>query len=480
MSTYVIVEEPGDWPCHADYLLTARTYLQHGLPTTGGRPRIINLCRSLEHLGAGYYCSLLAQARGHHCLPGLQAISRLQPQQPPAKLWRKLQGWLAQQSEDRIRVRAIFGQCEQSELAGLARYYYGLSQLPLQELTLKRGRHGWSVRQQESLSPLELSPSEKALMVQHAQALVGTGDEEQTAPRYQLAILVDPNDGRASSDALALERFIKAAAAQGIQAEILPPSAIERLPEFDTLWLRAETAVGHYTFEFARRAEQLKMPVIDSSRAILACSNKLYLYELMVRSGVPMPPTTVVTRRGRQHVDELVQRLGLPLMVKIPDGAQGRDLAMASDDIQLARLLDEGLARSALLLVQSRIPAEFDWRIGFLDGSPLFACRRYRPEPGNRIRRRKHPLDMSRIEALPLSDVPERVLQTARRAVHQLGNGLFGVDLRQQGQGCVLLEIIDNPWIRGDIEDREAKDLYERLARAFRQRLENRGQSATG
>ena len=64
---------------------------------------------------------------------------------------------------------------------------------------------------------------------------------------------------------------------------------------------------------------------------------------------------------------------------------------MASDDIQLARLLDEGLARSALLLVQSRIPAEFDWRIGFLDGSPLFACRRYRPEPGNRIRRRKHP-----------------------------------------------------------------------------------------
>ena len=188
---------------------------------------------------------------------------------------------------------------------------------------------------------------------------------------------VDPDDGRASSDGLALERFIRAAAAQGIRAEILPPSAIERLPEFDTLWLRAETAVGHYTFEFAHRAEQLKMPVIDSSRAILACSNKLYLYELMVRSGVPMPPTMVVTRRGRHHVDELVQRLGLPLMVKVPDGAQGRDLAMASDEQQLARLLDEGLGRSALLLVQSRIPAEFDWRIGFLDGSPLFACRRY-------------------------------------------------------------------------------------------------------
>ncbi|UBO74323.1 RimK family protein [Aeromonas rivuli] len=477
MSTYVIVEEPGDWPCHGDYLLTARSYLQHGLPTTGGRGRIINLCRSLDHLSAGYYCSLLAQARGHHCLPGLQAISVLQPQQPPAKLWRKLQGWLAQQNEDRIRVRAIFGQCEQEALAGLARYYYGLSQLPLQELTLKRGRHGWSVRQQQSLSPLALGEGERALMLSHVQSLVGDRAEPST-PRYQLAILADPGDGRASSDELALARFIRAAAVQGIHAEILAPNAIERLPEFDSLWLRSETAVGHYTFEFARRAEQLKMPVIDSSRAILACSNKLYLYELMVRSGVAMPPTMVVTRRGRHQVEELVQRLGLPLMVKIPDGAQGRDLAMASDEPQLARLLEEGLSRSALLLVQSRIPAEFDWRIGFLDGSPLFACRRYRPEPGNRIRRRKHPLDMSRIEAIAMNEVPERVLQMARRAVHQLGNGLFGVDLRQQGQGCVLLEIIDNPWIRGDIEDKEAPDLYDRLALAFRERLENRGQQA--
>ncbi|MDO2948677.1 RimK family protein [Aeromonas simiae] len=477
MSTYVIVEETTDWPCQADYLLTARSYLQHGLPTTGGRARLINLCRSMEHLSAGYYCSLLAQARSHHCLPEIETLSVRVPPQPPAKLWRKLQGWLEECHEDRLCIRAIFGQCDEPALAGLTRYYYGLTQQPLQALTLKRGRHGWSVRRLESLSPLSLDDNERALMLGHVQAMVEEAESESLTPTYQLAILVDPADGRASSDPLALQRFTRAAAAQGIRAEILSPSAIERLPEFDTLWLRAETAVGHYTFEFARRAEQLQMPVVDSSRAILACSNKLYLYELMVRSGVPMPPTTVVTRRGRHHAAELIQRLGLPLIVKIPDGALGRDLAMAHNESELSRLLDEGLARSALLLVQRRIPAEFDWRIGFLDGAPLFACRRYRPEPGSRIRRRKHPLDMSRIEALPLDDVPERVLYTARKAVHQLGDGLFGVDLRQIGEReCILLEIVDNPWIRGDIEDREARDLYDRLARAFRLRLDNRGQ----
>jgi hypothetical protein len=286
MSTYVIVEEPGDWPCHADYLLTARTYLQHGLPTTGASAHH----QPLPQPGTpgGRLLLLPAGPGPRPPLPaGLQAIS--QAAAPASRqAGRKLQGWLAQQSEDRIRVRAIFGQCEQSELAGLARYYYGLSQLPLQELTLKRGRHGWSVRQQESLSPLALSPSEKALMVQHAQALVGTGDEEQAAPlpaRHPGRPQRRPRQQRCSGAGA----FIKAAAAQDPGRDPAP-SAIERLPEFDTLWLRAETAVGHYTFEFARRAEQLKMPVIDSSRAILACSNKLYLYELMVRSGVPMPP----------------------------------------------------------------------------------------------------------------------------------------------------------------------------------------------
>lgn len=289
MSTYVIVEELGDWPCHADYLLTARTYLQHGVPTTGGRPRIINLCRSLEHLSAGYYCSLLAQARSHHCLPGLQAISRLQPQQPPAKLWRKLQGWLTRQSEDRIRVRAIFGQCEQSELGAGP-----LLLRPEPAAVAGADPETWPSRlvgapAAEPL-PAGVEPERARSDVATRPGPGGHRGEEQTAPLYQLAILMDQNDGRASSDALAIERFIQCRRRPGIQAEILAPSAIERLPEFDTLWLRAETAVGHYTFEFARRAEQLKMPVIDSSRAILACSNKLYLYELMVRSGVPMPP----------------------------------------------------------------------------------------------------------------------------------------------------------------------------------------------
>ena len=73
---------------------------------------------------------------------------------------------------------------------------------------------------------------------------------------------------------------------------------------------------------------------------------------------------------------------------------------MASDDIQLARLLDEGLARSALLLVQSRI-------LPSSTGASAFStARRCSPAAATDPNRQPHPspqtpLDMSRIEALP-------------------------------------------------------------------------------
>ena len=38
---------------------------------------MINLCRSYKYLGHGYYCSLLAEARGHKVIPSVRTISEL-------------------------------------------------------------------------------------------------------------------------------------------------------------------------------------------------------------------------------------------------------------------------------------------------------------------------------------------------------------------------------------------------------------------
>ena len=49
---------------------------------------------------------------------------------------------------------------------------------------------------------------------------------------------------------------------------------------------------------------------------------------------------------------------------------------VASDE-ELRAALDEMFRHSSVLLAQEFIPTEFDWRIGLLDGEPLFACKYY-------------------------------------------------------------------------------------------------------
>ena len=44
---------------------------------------------------------------------------------------------------------------------------------------------------------------------------------------------------------------------------------------------------------------------------------------------------------------------------------------------ELEQHVEEMLKRSDLVLAQAFVPTEFDWRIGILDGQPLYACRYY-------------------------------------------------------------------------------------------------------
>ena len=41
------------------------------------KTRIINLCDTTRYLSKGYYCSLLAEARGHSVLPSVKTINKL-------------------------------------------------------------------------------------------------------------------------------------------------------------------------------------------------------------------------------------------------------------------------------------------------------------------------------------------------------------------------------------------------------------------
>ena len=73
----IIVERKEDWASYfpSEDIVTAQEYLEQTRESESGkRVQVINLCRSYKYLGHGYYCSLLAEARGHKVIPDRKSV----------------------------------------------------------------------------------------------------------------------------------------------------------------------------------------------------------------------------------------------------------------------------------------------------------------------------------------------------------------------------------------------------------------------
>jgi glutathione synthase/RimK-type ligase-like ATP-grasp enzyme len=77
------------------------------------------------------------------------------------------------------------------------------------------------------------------------------------------------------------------------------------------------------------------------------------------------------------------------------------------------------------------------------------------------------------VEAVPVDDVPRTVLTTALRAANLMGDGLYGVDLKERGGRAYVMEVNDNPTLETGEEDAAVGDaLYRRVMEVFLERLE--------
>jgi len=142
--------------------------------------------------------------------------------------------------------------------------------------------------------------------------------QKLAAPRYNLAILHDPDNPEPASNTKALHKFEKAAQALGMHVEFITKTDYGRLNEFDALFIRDTTFVNHYTFRFSRRAAAEGLVVIDDPDSILKCNNKVYLAEILARHRMPAPKTLLV---HRDNVNQIIPTLALPCVLKQPDSS---------------------------------------------------------------------------------------------------------------------------------------------------------------
>ena len=296
--------------------------------------------------------------------------------------------------------------------------------------------------------------------------------------RYEMAILVNPQETLPPSDAAALKHFVKAAKELGISAELITRKDLARLSEFDALFIRETTSVDHYTYQMAKIAEAEDLVVIDDSTSILRCTNKVYLADLFNTHKVPTPKTVLLKQPSPERLQELVKEIGLPMVLKVPDGAFSRGIVKVETEQELISQAKKMLKESVILLAQEFMYTQYDWRIGILNNQPLFACRYYMVDEHWQIYKHEESAETESggFETLPTFEVPKAVLDVAMKATKLIGNGFYGVDLKQSGDRVVVIEVNDNPSVDDGIEDLYlGQQLYTQIMHEFLNRLEARG-----
>jgi glutathione synthase/RimK-type ligase-like ATP-grasp enzyme len=118
---------------------------------------------------------------------------------------------------------------------------------------------------------------------------------------------------------------------------------------------------------------------------------------------------------------------------------------------------------------------EFDWRIGVLNRQPIFACQYYMSRSHWQIVKHgsKGGFTEGGYQSWPLSSVAPEVIETAVRAANLIGDGFYGVDLKQNEKGLYVIEVNDNPNLEAGVEDAaEGDTLYMNILGEFVRRLD--------
>lgn len=492
-SHIIIVEKKSDWKAHypAMHVITALDYLAQTDYFALKSAKVINLCRSYRYLSEGYYCSLLAEARHHKVLPSVRTLRDLSKKEiyslDTESLDELLQKLVDKNKKNEANsssreVLICFGQCEISALKKLAEQIFATFACPLLKVEFRKlkGQDKWLIHSLRTVALNSLTEAQQSLFVDSLNNYTLKKNAAKRAKhnyRYDLAILHNPTEEFAPSDNDALRKFIKIGRKLDIDVDLITKKDYSRLAEYDALFIRETTAIDHYTYRFAKKAESEGMVVIDDPDSILRCTNKVYLAELLRSLRVATPTTLILLKDGFQ-IATIESAIPYPVVLKIPDGSFSRGVFKVNDATELMQVAVKLFQDSDIILAQEYVYTPFDWRIGILNHKPIYACQYFMS--GEHWQIVKHNVDDGThkeggFKPFAMQDVPKKVINAALKAAKPIGRGLYGVDLKQTEKGVVVIEVNDNPNIDDTVENGAIGDeLYRIILKEFIRRIEKK------
>ncbi|WP_324718986.1 RimK family protein [Salinimicrobium sp. HB62] len=483
MKKFLVVNKPENWKLSLENMeiISARDYLTNSEFSNLKKARIFNLCKDYSYQSKGYYVSLLAEARGHLPIPTVMNLVDLR-EPKLVKIVSDEFDDLIQKSLKGIKsseftLSIYFGQNVAQKYRELSAMFHRHFQIPFLRVKFYYSNK-WNIKSIKALSEIEIPEEHKPVM--HDFAIQYFAKKRYDTPRsgsyeYDLAILVQDHDPAPPSNQKALKKFAELAEKMNFYVEFVSPKDLSRLSAFDALFIRQSTEVNNEAYAFARKAQQEDIAIVDYPDAILKCCNKVFMAEALENAGIPTPVTIIVHKENRNKV---IEKTGLPLVLKSPDSTFSFGVKKASTVEEYEKLVGEMLKESELIIAQEYTPSDYDWRIGILDDRPIFACRYYMAKGHWQIynwNAKKKDDQEGNADVISIDEVPKKILEAALKSAKLMGKGLYGIDIKEVDGKPLVIEINDNPNVDFGVEDRYYGDkVYIDILTALKNRLEKK------
>lgn len=480
----ILIDDLSDWSPYypSDNLMTVFNYLS---VDNKENYYLINLSKNMNYLGQGYYASLLAEARDDKIIPGVKAINNINHFDALAfrlidfRLTQAQIDYLNQCSnkDQSVDIALFFGKSMVNSFEKLGKIIFDEYNFPLLTLKFTKENEVWRLTNLVPLNISNLNDEEESFFADRLNEFskqVWRKPRARKLYRYEMAILVDPEEKMPPSNKKALQKFIDAGKELGILVEKITENDFARLPEYDSLFIRTTTVVNHFSYAFAKKAEENNLIVMDSTQAIIRCANKVYLHHMLKKHSISTPKSELLFRDTIIDYTHLVETLGLPIVIKVPDGAFSKGVKKVKTKEELILMLNHFFQSSSILLAQEYTYTDFDWRIGVLNNRAIYACKYYMVKDHWQILHyKKGSVDEGGVEAFGIHQVPKEVIKLALKACRYIGNDLYGVDIKVIDDVPMIIEINDNPSIDAGCEDIYLGDsLYQTIMLEFLNRME--------
>lgn len=266
----------------------------------------------------------------------------------------------------------------------------------------------------------------------------------------KLGIFVDRKTLSNAEQLTALIRCRDVAEEMGHHVDFIFPVDINKIPHMDALFIRARTDPMNITYVAAQMASFHGIPVIDDPRSIQICGDKINMYSHLIKNKVALPKTEFLSKEDltEESVAGLFSRLGTPLIVKEPSTSFSLRVEKVDDMDSFFRVARRFIKMSDWIVVQQYVESKYDWRVGVLGGKLLYVCKYTIPSVTFKIQASVNGhIVYCGVESVPERDVPPHVIRLGIDAAHAIGNGLYGVDIKNNNGDACVIEVNDNPSI---------------------------------